>query len=198
MSNRQSTRVPVVCAVCSNHFRAYRSQLKNGGGKFCSRACYYQSQTVSLEERFFRYVGSKTTTGCILWSGCTSREGYGVLGSGTRKGRMLRASRIAYELLRSPIPQGLLVLHACDNPPCVNPAHLFLGTDADNMADKVRKGRQRRGETTPGAKLTDAMALRIREQYATGKFSQKQLAEEHGVAQSLISLIVNRMIWKHI
>lgn len=78
--------------------------------------------------------------GCWLWTGSKNRQGYGE--TMFRK-RHLRANRVAYELANGPIPEGLMVLHSCDNPPCVNPDHLFLGTGTDNMQDCIRKGRTR-------------------------------------------------------
>lgn len=93
----------------------------------------------SLKERLRSRVVPDPETGCHVWSSTLSTGGYGrVLVSG---------HRLAYELANGPIPEGLLVLHKCDNPACCNPDHLFLGTAGDNMADKSRKGRHRNGYT---------------------------------------------------
>ena len=80
-------------------------------------------------------------TGCWLWMDCAHEFGYGLLKIGGRKGPVVRAHRYAWELHNGPIPRGLFVCHRCDNPPCCNPAHLFLGTNADNVRDMRRKGR---------------------------------------------------------
>jgi hypothetical protein len=103
-------------------------------------------------------------------------------------GSPVTAHRVAWELTNGPIPPGLHICHRCDNPPCVTPAHLFVGTNLDNIADKVAKGRQRgarAGERHHNAKLSDADADGIR---ASSKM-QKELAAEYGVSQSLVSLI---------
>jgi len=88
-----------------------------------------------LAERLWSKV-TKTET-CWTWTGARNRKGYGEIGA---KGRVQKAHRIAWELTYGPIPEGLDVLHHCDNPPCCRPDHLFLGTDADNMADMMAKG----------------------------------------------------------
>src|SRR6185312_6417197 len=96
--------------------------------------------------------------------------------------------------LNGAIPDGLLVCHRCDNPPCCNPAHWFLGTNADNAADKAAKGRvvcnPRRGVDNPGAKLTEDQVIEIRWRHAAGEASQARLGREFGMAQTTIGDIV--------
>lgn len=99
---------------------------------------------LSLSEKFNRHITSKPETGCWLWSGARLKRGYGHMG---HDGKYLLAHRVAYELEFGPIPEGLLVLHECDNPTCVRPSHLLTGTHADNTADMLSKGRGRKPET---------------------------------------------------
>ncbi len=99
--------------------------------------------------------------------------------------------RIAWEEANGPIPEGLHVLHSCDNPPCCNVGHLFLGTAQDNADDKVAKGRQLQGERHPGAKLTWGQVEAIR----SDDRRNTVIAGEHGVTNQLISMIKRREIW---
>lgn len=143
---------PRICETCGGTFLFYLcpSFIKRGYGRFCSQACCIASRTIPLSERFEKYIGAITETGCILWTGAINDDGYGVIGSGTRNGQMLLAHRAAYELKIGPIPEGVKVLHRCDNPPCINHEHFFLGTQADNMADMVSKRRGRK--RVPGSR----------------------------------------------
>lgn len=95
----------------------------------------------------------------------------------------------------------MVVCHSCDNPPCVNPAHLFLGTLSDNTQDALSKGRWSRtpthwGETSPKAKLSSAEVAEIRLRYAAGEAYQRELGEEYGVSQTQIGRIVRGVRWK--
>lgn len=100
------------------------------------------------ETRFWALVARGATQECWPWCGATSPKGYGKFSTGPRRTRkFLRAHRFAWELSNGEIPQGMQVLHACDNPGCCNPRHLFLGTNDDNVRDKVSKGRQRNQHT---------------------------------------------------
>lgn len=143
----------------------------------------------SLIDRFWSRV--QKTDGCWLWTGCACK-GYGQLAVGAR----LRAyaHRFAWELNYGPISFGMCVLHRCDTPLCVRPDHLFLGTNKDNMADKVAKGRQLKGAEAYAAKLTEAQVRRIR---SFGE-SAKSLAAQFGVDESTIFHIRARRIWRHL
>lgn len=126
-------------------------------------------------------------------------HGYGIINLGTGEGTML-AHRLAFTLAHGPIPAGVKVLHKCDNPPCTNPAHLFLGSQADNMHDMAGKGRASRGEDHHGRKLTAKDVRYIREAYwhGYGGKTQPELAKKYGIRQSAISGIVNHRLWRHI
>lgn len=130
---------------------------------------------------------------CWEWTGAT-RRGYGVMGAHRRS---LYVHRISWWLAYGEIPDGLFVCHKCDNPKCVNPSHLFLGTTQDNTQDKVNKGRQHRpkGELSGTHKLTQVQVDYIRERYAQGGITQRKLAAEFGVKQQCISRVVKRLRW---
>lgn len=137
---------------------------------------------------------------CIEWKG--SRDGCGY-GRRWVDGKNRSAHRVAWEEARGSIPDGLHVLHHCDNPPCYNVDHLFLGTHLDNMHDMAAKGRAARrggprafGEANPAAKLTSAQVAEIRACYGAGGISQEALARLYGVAPSHIHRIVHFHNWK--
>jgi len=92
----------------------------------------------------------------------------------------------------------MVVMHSCDRPLCVNPAHLSLGTNAENAADSARKARRPRGSRNSQAKLTEGQVLEIRERYTQGGVTQKELAASYGISHALVSFIVTRKAWKHI
>ena len=135
---------------------------------------------------------------CHEWQGQLGNDGYGRISIG---GSMMRAHRVAFELVNGPIQPGMHVLHRCDNPPCCNPDHLFLGTQADNMRDMKSKNRAGRhsakGESHPRAKLTESIVVAIREAYEKGEL-QKDIAKRYDVAQITVSNIVTRKRWIHI
>lgn len=150
------------------------------------------------KELFFRHVlklpGSNA---CWYWVGAIHPvTGYGLFGY---EGRTQRAHRVIWILTSGAIPDGLWVLHKCDNRRCVNPAHLFLGTQQDNTDDMVAKGRVAKqvGETNGFAKLTSSDVLEIRAAYAKN-YTPTELAKTYGCNRKTISLIVHRQTWKHL
>jgi len=158
-----------------------------------------RSYRAPIAERFWPKVQRGGSTECWLWTVYRSRQGYGIFGLPGREGGHALAHRVAWELVNGPIPDGFHVLHHCDNPPCVNPAHLFLGTDADNSHDKVVKGRAShlRGEDSGMAKLTEQDVREIRRLSALG-YEQRPLGRMFGVCKSAIGYIVRRETWKHV
>lgn len=145
----------------------------------------------TAEERFWAKVNRRTENDCWDWTAARIR-GYGSFWTGHRQ---VCAHRYSYEVHRGEIPEGMCVCHACDNRRCVNPNHLFLGTNADNIADKVSKGRQAKGERHGLAKLTATQVAEIRARY-TGKYGEQTvLAEEFGVDHTTIHYIFKGRLW---
>jgi hypothetical protein len=152
----------------------------------------------TLAERFWPKV-NKTET-CWLWTASSHEFGYGVIGCPDRPGRTLRAHRVSYEFAHGPIPEGLQVLHKCDVPACVNPDHLFLGKDQDNVSDMIAKGRfgangNGCGEGSPNSKLTWGEVCEIRSMAEAGK-THKSIADIYEVSRPTISNIVKSKTWK--
>lgn len=149
-----------------------------------------------LEERFWGKV--QKTSDCWEWTGNKTRKGYGLFSTLPKPERGIRCAHVvSYELAGGLIPDGMLVCHHCDNPRCVRPEHLFLGTPADNSRDMVNKGRSAKGSRHSQAKLDESKVQEIRRLRGTG-MHQKVIAEKFGVARTLVSRIVNRRIWTHI
>lgn len=149
----------------------------------------------TIQSRFQRYCGVPTASGCIEWTGTKTKKGYGVLrlaGAGSRK---TTAHRIAWALKHGDLAANVLVLHRCDNPSCVNPNHLFIGSAKQNTEDMVSKGRHSWRSGTPWQKLTVEAIARIRDLRANG-LTQQRVADMFGISRSLISLIENGKI-KH-
>jgi hypothetical protein len=154
----------------------------------------------SFRDRFYQKVKpdpADPVTGCHIWTGAKDSGGYGAFEVG---GKQCRAHRVAWELVFGPIPADGKILHwKCDNPACVNPLHLRLGTQRTNTADRDRKGRRRggasRGERNRSARLTNEQVLEIRAD--TGS-KQKALAAKYGVSICQISNIRSRKYWKHL
>jgi hypothetical protein len=112
--------------------------------------------------------------------------------------RSLRAHRVAYELFVGRLDEDMSVCHTCDNPICVRPDHLFLGTTADNLHNRDSKGRGFDGERNPRAKLTTEDVLELRRLYRLGGITQQELADRFGVKQITVSNIVLRRTWKRL
>ncbi len=129
-----------------------------------------------------------------MWTGFRFPKGYGCFWIG--KGETTKAHRIAWMIVNGKIPNGLCVLHKCDNPPCVRPSHLFLGTVADNNADMKAKGRQVCGESVVGVKLTESDVRSIRR--LSGKFTQVEIAFLFGICERQVRRIEKRKRWKHV
>ena len=154
----------------------------------------------SILERFNEKVGPRTEFGCREWTASTGSHGYGQM-TVKRDGKKTveTAHRLAWELFRGPIPAGLIVRHTCDNRRCVNPNHLLIGTQQDNVDDMYRRDRARssRGEDRNDARLTDAKVVEIR-QRASGGESSRALGAVFKVSHTTILKIVRREKWSHV
>lgn len=146
-----------------------------------------------------------TLGACVPWVRGKNHAGYGMIniGKGRNNRKQISAHRAIYALHCGPIAEGLFVCHRCDNPGCVNPQHLFLGTPQDNTLDAWKKGRLPQippmpGELNPKAILTADQVIEIRRLYATGKVYQKDIAKMFGVKQITISNIITKRNWGHL
>ena len=144
-------------------------------------------------------MATAISTPCIEWQKCRNKSGYGIVGGRERRRSCgILAHRHAWADVHGPIPEGMCVLHRCDNPPCVNPDHLFLGTQADNMRDmrlksraKAGPGHGKRGEEVPVAKLTNEQARQI----LLDSRPQRQIARDFGIVQQTVSDIKRGRRW---
>lgn len=164
----------------------------------CQVYCY----RTPLADRFWARVAKDGPNGCWRWLGSRNGDGRPTIGAGGKTGRgakTLRPHRVSWELVNGPIPDGLVVCHKCDNPPCTNPDHLFLGTQGDNMRDCFAKGRRgiypRAGENNGNAKLTWEEVREIRSLYVRGQISQTTIANRFNVPQTTISGIISGRKW---
>lgn len=185
---------------------------RDGKGKFQA------GHGMPVETRFWKKVDrSAGDDSCWPWMGYRVPRGYGYFtpGAGAKKDW---AYRWAWRLTHGDIPAGLEVCHKCDNPPCCNPAHLFLGTHAENMEDMAKKGRWKpravptgdahhmrrcpelvkRGEENQTAKLTEEQVKEIRQLFGTGEWTKTALAEKFGVTRTNIYIIVTGRGWKQV
>lgn len=191
MARKQITKL---CARCGHQFSRAHPETR-----FCSVACQAANRRIDPTIRFWSKVRKlEGENACWEWTGGKLANGYG----GIRvSGDYVRAHRFSWELHNGPIPHvstyhGMCVCHRCDNRRCVNPSHLFLGTNAENSLDMVRKGRKviLRGASNPFAKLTNEDVLSIR----SSRKSLRQLSMEFSTTETNISSIRNRKTWAHL
>lgn len=175
------------CKRCGKAFQAplwrETTKAKLGPQKFCGKDCASRGgRFVPFEERFWAKVNK--TEGCWLWTGTTTPFGYGQIWYTLPNGRqtMARAHKLSYQMLVGPVPKGLGVLHRCDVPTCVNPAHLFLGTAKENMEDCSRKGRKPKGEK----KVVSPEKRQRMEQMIREGYTHREIQKELGVCQRTV------------
>ena len=194
-----STKVPCACAQCGARFLAFPSRVTQGRLHFCSRQCHadwkYAQAVASVQEP----QATRLPNGCLIFNGWKNERGYGRVRAG---GTGHPAHTFAWEVANGrSMPDGMIGCHTCpggDNPSCVEPTHIWPGTNAENNADAARKGRLRKGSQHPCSKLTEDDVRDIRSTYDPGVISQQTLAFEYGVSQVLIGKIVRREVWTHV
>lgn len=177
------------CDRCGQHFER---TARGRPYKFCGRQC----AVVPVMARLLRNLeGTSEPGACLLWAGKKNQGGYGEIQHGKR---VWKVHRLMWTLIVGPVPDDVEVCHSCDTPACVRVDHLFLGTHLQNMRDMAEKGRGVpsgvMGERHGAAKLTEAVVRTI---FADPR-SQALIAEQYGVAQSLVSQIKRKKVWKHL
>lgn len=201
---RRSRRV--ACANCESAFdKAYSMRLKRAlGNQFCSRECqnsYRRQQSLAVAPtRFWKQVEKRGENECWPWIGALKKRGYGEFTWYGHGKRTHIAPRVAYELSTGVYPGKLFVCHTCDNPRCVNPRHLWLGTNRDNMADMKAKGRASRkvhshSENHHKSKLTNEQVEAIRSDTVR---TNRQWSIILGVTGAAIYNIRARKTWRHV
>ena len=154
----------------------------NGGNQGASLLC----QSHTLTARFWEHVDIKSDDECWEWQGSRTAAKYGLM---YWNGELQYVHRLSLEFDGRPVPNRWHACHVCDNPPCVNPKHLFPGTPKDNMLDKVSKGRHTFGENHPNSKLSDTEVIEIRKLASEGMF-QSDIARKFGIHDSYVSELV--------
>lgn len=172
---------------CPKHYRRWQSTGDPQGHKFVRRGA-------SDDERLRFYLDTTDPSSCWEWQGFRDKDGYGRV-SGNRASIRV-ASRIAYETWIGPIARGHVICHRCDNPPCCNPAHLFVGTSRDNTHDMLAKQRGNHGERHQWQRITDEQVHLIRYLSDQG-MHQRPIAKYVGCSQSQVSNIVRHAQRKH-
>ena len=168
-----------VCKNCGSPYPAKSREY------FCSLDCKFS----------WIYSASEIVDGCIEWSWTVRPDGYGRFAFRETQGL---AHRFSYEKFIGPIPDGMHVCHKCDNKSCVNPDHFFLGTQADNMDDKVSKLRQNRGETHGRVKLSEVEVLQIKDILKSRAMTGRAIAKAYNVSAPLVCLIKSGKLWSHL
>ncbi len=180
--------------LCDTHYAYFRRTGEIG-----------ERRVLTLAERLWRRVDKTPGLGpngdCWEWRGYVHPTGYGQLGFDTNPGKHISTNRAAYLVAKGEIPDGLWVLHTCDNRLCCNPDHLWLGTPKENTQDMIAKGRRRsrdqvaKGEDVTLAKLTEDMVRAMR---AEPPMTFKALGEKYGVSAATANKVILRQTWKHV
>jgi hypothetical protein len=185
--------------MCGVSFQRYSiSQTRAAKPQYCSKECLTESRKgprTPVDQRFWRMVSVGGPDDCWEFKGHRRENGYGWF---SYNGKSTNAHRIAYTLTHGEIEEAMFVCHSCDNPPCCNPRHLWLGTSADNTSDMDAKGRRRsipqHGSKHGLSKLTEDDVISIRGSDA----SPTEIARAFGVTRQCVMSVINRRTWRHI
>lgn len=195
-------RVEKTCPVCGTVFTTTRTKVLRGHGRYCSHACANRRFSTN-EQRFWSRVNKDGPLHphhpdlgpCWLWTGMPTTAGYGEIGV---DGVLWMAHRYAYKLVHGRLYRALFACHSCDVPACVNPAHIFLGKQQDNMADCARKGRIARGERSAKAKLTAEQVRSLRHARCVDGMPYTCLAAQYGVTKATVRNAALGISWKQV
>lgn len=179
---REAALAPTNLAIkgCQHCRKAFVDWDNHRSVKHCSIKC-----------RLMDAIEVDPDTDCWNWQGTRQWSGHGEI---HYEGKTSRAHRVSYRAFKGEIPDGMAVCHSCDNPACINPDHLWLGSQAENLADMREKGRGTEGQTHPNAKLTEAAVREIR----ASKETSHALGRKYGVSHSLIVNVRQRKAWRHV
>lgn len=184
------------CPICGESFTVNDKRRADGRDVFCSKPCFARGRYLiakPLEERFWKHV--QKTDGCWEWTGYKDSQGRGRVS--LYSGHDMLATRAAWEMEHGPIPTDRVLL-PCQNPSCIRPDHMQLGTRSDANKRAYSTGRRSRGEKHGQSKLVEQQVREIRQRYAKDRVSQLTLAQEYGVSQNTIRDVVVRKTWSHV
>lgn len=172
-------------------------QVKSGNlfcGYECSNRQMADNRRLPESKRFFEHVDK--TDDCWIWTSAIDKDGYGVFADGNRKYN--KAHRFSYKLAYGVIPKGKIICHHCDNPSCVNPEHLYAGTYKDNTRDMFKRGRNPKqdGENNHNSVLSWNKVRKIRKMWASGNYTQAEIANEFNVSRGCVLGVIYNINWK--
>ena len=172
--------------------------VKRTARRHCSQTCAWNERRRPTEVRFWSKVDRRGPDDCWTWTAARDKDGYGHFSINTAAPGG-RAHRASWVFANGPVPPGLCVCHRCDNPPCVNPGHLFLGTNSDNMRDREAKGRRVAvvGSAHGIAKLSESQVASILRRVAAGEL-RTAVAKDLGVHLVTVTRIVTGETWRHV
>lgn len=194
--NRQKPAIYVAPQLCECGCGKYTNIIKGKPSRYIKGHHKPGSRYASIADAFWHHCVPITGEECWEWNGAFFKSGYGSL---SYHSKSHLAHRVSYEIHKGPIPEGMHILHSCDNRKCTNPAHLRVGTQADNVDDMISRGRNRPPQDRQAgrAKISDADAIQIRKLCSDG-LAFKEIADRYGLSKSAIKKIHYRETWKHI